>query len=138
MLGLKYLKKILKFAWMDKCELSPFSSCIYIFNLHFLAKERNGCFHRLFSSFQSFQSKVYRTCPWYRDNRRKASEYLIELENTTFNILLSLHSADLEGNLKENVSLFHLQNLKNTVRKAVSEMTPTTWVVPFLKVKHVF
>lgn len=112
---------------------------LYIFfNLHFLAKERNGCFHRLFSSFQSFQSKVYRTCPWYRDNRRKASEYLIELENTTFNILLSLHSADLEGNLKEKVSLFHLQNLKNTVRKAVSEMTPTTWTVPFLKVKHVF
>lgn len=31
---------------------------------------------------------------------REASEYLIELENPTVNILLSLHGADLERNPK--------------------------------------
>lgn len=98
----KELRNLHEWTWMGWVLLSPLYTSLLI--SIFLARERNGCFHGLFSSFQSYQSKVYRTCPWYRDNRRKASEYLIELENTTFNILLSLHSADLERNPKCPIS----------------------------------
>lgn len=47
-----------------------------------------------------FPEQGLQNLPLIERQGREASEYLIELENPTVNILLSLHSADLERNPK--------------------------------------